>query len=303
MNPLKARQVENFRQKQALMVNVHITHQAGTLLCHVARANHVTTPSSSCNEKDRSTDFPEVQKHFDLIGLEYAAARLPRKPLADANWESENVVSVVIMRHPIDRLLGRGAGKNKTAEQLWAYANDDRFTNNYALRIFCDGDASDVALENAKTLIDRFTYVMDQECLNENLDRFMEEVGWKIKKQMAHNNRTYPIQRKSRTHRSAREKLGNDTLYEFLYERNKNDIALYEWSKSKSLVVCSNQGKNDPNPEQSNPVLKLKMSEKAAVDPGTTIVLVFTMFATLFLCTVMSVLYKHRKPKKDVGSK
>jgi hypothetical protein len=38
--------------------------------------------------------------------------------------------------------------------------------------------------------------------------------------------------------RSARERIHNDTLYDYLVRRNTIDIALYEWAKKRSLVKC-----------------------------------------------------------------
>jgi hypothetical protein len=73
------------------------------------------------------------------------------------------------------------------------------------------------------------TYVLDQACLNENLLQLTKVLGW---------NNTADLGGGTVRRPSARERLGNDTLWEFLRERNANDIALYEWSKKRSLVVC-----------------------------------------------------------------
>ncbi len=41
-------------------------------------------------------------------------------------------------------------------------------------------------------------------------------------------------------HKSARERINNETLYEYLLEKFRYDIALYEWSKKLSVVKCRN---------------------------------------------------------------
>lgn len=40
-------------------------------------------------------------------------------------------------------------------------------------------------------------------------------------------------------HKSAKERINNNTLYEFLQKKFRYDIALYEWSKNMSIVKCS----------------------------------------------------------------
>lgn len=39
-------------------------------------------------------------------------------------------------------------------------------------------------------------------------------------------------------HPPTRDRLGNDTLYEYVKRRFRRDIELYEWSKERSIVVC-----------------------------------------------------------------
>ena len=39
-------------------------------------------------------------------------------------------------------------------------------------------------------------------------------------------------------HAPLRDRFGNDTLYEHVKRRFRRDIELYEWSKSRSIVVC-----------------------------------------------------------------
>lgn len=41
-----------------------------------------------------------------------------------------------------------------------------------------------------------------------------------------------------REHAPTRDRLGNDTLYEYVKRRFRRDIELYEWSKERSIVVC-----------------------------------------------------------------
>jgi hypothetical protein len=41
-------------------------------------------------------------------------------------------------------------------------------------------------------------------------------------------------------HKSYRERIGYDDVYQFLMKRNKLDVELYQWAKQISLVICNN---------------------------------------------------------------
>ena len=231
--------MENPKASNPLTVIIHITHHAGTFLCGLAKANNLRRPPFLCKlgeQKGKNdANWTKWQSMYDVVSWEYQ--RPPDIPLATHNWESDQVISVLIVRDPLDRLLAHDAGaarkygklKKRTQEQWWAYANDGAFTKNFALRILSDGDGKETGLNKAKELVGRMTYVLDQACLNENLLQLTNELGW---------NNTDLLGEGTVHHKTARERLGNDTLWEFLTERNANDIALYEWSKKRSLVVC-----------------------------------------------------------------
>lgn len=231
--------MENPKSSNPLVLIIHITHHAGTFLCRLAKANHLRRPPFVCmlgEQKGKNdANWTKWQSMYDVVSWEYRQP--PDIPLATHNWESDQVISVLIVRDPLDRLLARdraaahkyGRLKERTQEQWWAYANDGDFTKNFALRILSDGDGKETGLHKAKELVGRMTYVLDQACLNENLLQLAKELGW---------NNTDLLGKGTVHHTTARERLGNDTLWEFLRERNANDIALYEWSKKRSLVVC-----------------------------------------------------------------
>lgn len=259
-------QIQNYRQDAALIVNVHITHHAGTTVCGEI-GNGVTnkrSPDFACMG-DRSnlmngtfpSDWPwtrdetaahvaEVRPYFHFVSWEFGQQR--RRPLSGTEWESPHLLSMIVMRHPIDRLLaGDGAvfrrypgllAGNGTLDQWWAYATDStrRNTNNYALGILsergcCDGGETDPKyLEQAKALLRRFTVVLDQDCLDEGLDAFARLANLTVEAGRRRRGKTPPP--------PARDRIGHDDVYEFLLEKNRLDIELYEWSKSLSLVKC-----------------------------------------------------------------
>jgi hypothetical protein len=230
--------MEITKSTNPLMVIIHITHHAGTFLCSLAKANKLRRPKFLCKLGDENgkndANWTKWKSTYDVVSWEYQ--RPPEKPLATANWESDQVISVLVIRDPLDRLLARdavarhkyGPLKERTQEQWWDYAHD-RLTDNFALKILSGGDTTEAGIAQAKRLVERMTYVLDQACLNENLLQLTKVLGW---------NNTADLGGGTVRRPSARERLGNDTLWEFLRERNANDIALYEWSKKRSLVVC-----------------------------------------------------------------
>jgi len=157
------------------------------------------------------------------------------------------LVSVYITRNPLDRLLSGGGVVNRkygtleerTLNQWWAYSNST-YTDNFALQRLTagtcvDGDRTpESCVDKGKELLSRFTFVLDQECLSESMAAFAEIMGKPIPDG---TSRTYNKIPKSATE-TARERIKSDDIYKYLVERNKMDTALYEWSKSISLVRC-----------------------------------------------------------------
>lgn len=265
-----ARQIQNYKRGTGLILNIHITHHGGTTVCHaLGRSPDAigTAPSAACN-RPRPNDnikFPNkhpwthprtakniklVRENFHMIGWEFGyTGHAPKPSLAVTNWEDPNLLSVIVMRDPTSRLLATSGWirnhypdiprGNATKEDWWEYANHPWFTNNYALRVLagngcCNGGKTPQEhLENAKALIERFSIVLDIKCLNEGLEALSSLVNITLAKQ---KRRRKPAHRRA----PSRERVGYDDVYEFLLEKNRLDIELYEWSKSLTLVDCSN---------------------------------------------------------------
>ena len=261
---LRQRQMKNYRDGKALIINVHITHHAGTTFCfEMNRWGPV--PSFACmggnnwnqtalpphgdrpwanNATEERTDL--LRSHFHMISWEFG--EFPKPPLSETKWESEHLVSVYITRNPLDRLLSGDADANRqfgtledrTLDQWWAYSNSTH-TDNFALNRLTGGSCVDgdqtpeSCLEKGKGLLSRFTVVLDQECLSESIMAFARLM-----------DKSPPDQKTSRTYKkvpksavsNARDRIKSDEVYEYLVKRNKRDIAMYEWSKGISLVRC-----------------------------------------------------------------
>mmetsp|Transcript_20080 Transcript_20080/g.31580 ORF Transcript_20080/g.31580 Transcript_20080/m.31580 type:complete len:239 (-) Transcript_20080:397-1113(-) len=173
--------------------------------------------------------------------------------LHPANWEYDNLVSMIVMRDPMGRFLAGGKcggfqekipndPTNETQDLYWEYANS-HCADNFALRVLapnatCGIDGADTTLaclEGAKALLRRFTFILDQECLNDSMVALGDALHLNITRETFENRHHH---HKTHSVLLVRERLGNDTLYEFVRHRFRRDIELYEWSKTRSIVKC-----------------------------------------------------------------
>jgi hypothetical protein len=283
---IKQNQTQNYIDGTGLMLSVHVTHHGGTYFCSLMKQVG-ETPNFACmngnsNEKQNKTsnwpvDDPIIghlgwkptsdpwkwnetalmvevfRKYFHMISWEFG---IRWGKLTSTNWHHPNLLSVVIMRDPLERFMaGRKCGKffeaisNKDlAEEpslndlYWQYAND-RCADNYALRVFtgsphcCNGAETNITyLEQAKKQLDQFTILIDQTCETESILAMSKLLHFNLTLEDTSNrNRSAIVKARP----SVRERLGNGTLYEYLLEKFKLDIELYEYAKSKSILDCS----------------------------------------------------------------
>jgi len=272
-NDLKQQQIANFiKGNDTLLLNIHVTHHAGTFLCSTMRlvgpspafacmfpvlpggdSTHQVWPPNVSTKRtyvpynDTESYVSLFRPYFYYMSWEF------RKwgNLQPTNWEYEKLISMIVMRDPIERFLAGGkCGRfheaihedptNETQHLYWEYAND-KCSDNYALRVLTDNagyvmgsNTTAATLESAKTLLKRFTFVLDQECLEDSVIALNDALHLNITENMSSKT--------SRFHHhhtlSTRERIGNDTLYDFLQDRFRRDIELYEWSKTISILKC-----------------------------------------------------------------
>jgi hypothetical protein len=265
-----AQQIQNYKDGKGIILNIHITHHAGETFCNRAGRAPGTrgAPSFACMgvrpEDNVTIDFPGdspwkhndtaknielVRPFFHLISWEWAFD--PPEPLKDTDWENPNLVSVIVMREPISRLLagdgvvdskypGMRSGANGTENEnmWWQYATKDARTNNYALSTLatgcCQHNQTDPKhLEAAKQLLSRFTFVLDIQCLDEGMEAMATILGIK---QLGGFRKRLP--KNAHISISNSDRIGHKEVYDYLLDSNKLDIQLYEWSKNISLVRC-----------------------------------------------------------------
>jgi hypothetical protein len=261
---LAEQQIQNYMDGKGIILNIHITHHGGTSLCRrVGKAPGTRgTPPFACmgyKEKDNVTivlprlpwkhnntanNIELLRPFFHFISWEFGAP----KPLKVTDWENPNLVSVIVMREPISRLLAgdgmvarkypalkSGANGTEYEDQWWKYATTEGYTNNYALSKLstgcCQRNRTDPKhLEAAKQLLSRFTFVLDIRCLDEGMEAMANILGIK---QLRGGSRP-----KKTAHISNSDRIRIQEVYDYLLDSNKLDIQLYEWSKTISLVRC-----------------------------------------------------------------
>lgn len=270
---VKRQQILNYRRGEALMLLVHATHHGGTTFCGVIGKhgiNNGTAPNFACMG-DRAGVMPNyraymeeshkpwsrsataasvaaIRPYFHMVAWEFSTAT---PMLENTEWEHPKLLSVVITRDPMSRLLagdGRIGGlypgyNTGTLDHAgwWRYATDARSiaTDNFFLRII-GGETSKASptlnrshFEHAAHMLRRFTFVLDVACLNEGmlaLAKLLTLHGLRLE-----NNR----KAKAAVHsRSTRERIGFNDIYQYLVKKNEWDIELYEYSKTISLVRC-----------------------------------------------------------------
>ncbi|KAL7537012.1 hypothetical protein ACHAWF_005633 [Thalassiosira exigua] len=183
--------------------------------------------------------------HFHMVSWEFMLRS--KRPMAGVDWEDPQVVSIYITRDPTDRLLTSdgqinkwfGKEDNRTEEDGWRYARHE-YTNNFALnrlttsKCVDEENTTEACLEEAKGVLRKFTFVLDQACLDEGFVALGAALGHPVDLESMRRSKKPRSQLKS-----AKDRIGNDELYEHLLRRNRRDIEFYNWSKNESLVVFS----------------------------------------------------------------
>ncbi|GKZ00582.1 hypothetical protein MPSEU_001010400 [Mayamaea pseudoterrestris] len=280
VNSKAAQQISNFRQGNGLIINIHITHHAGTTMCGALgkAPNQKGAPSFACNNvkaeenaslheyfeqhkrpwkrKETDANVKLFSSFFHMIAWEFRSP--PNPSLAMTDWRNPNLVSIIVMRDPMSRLL---AGDritsikfpnilkgNASEDEWWDFANS-KSTNNFALRILagrgcCQGEnTSLVHLTRAKRLLRRFTFVLDIECLDHGIAAVAQSLGIELRARRLLENQATDMKERELAHAArppVSERIPFPQIYDYLLRRNYLDIELYKWSKEISFVRCQN---------------------------------------------------------------
>jgi len=280
-DPIKLQQIENFCNGNGMIVSIHIVHHAGTTLCNAMRQTNVSTPSFACMSdkekypRDAYIKYPNrvypwrnhsetnlmislLQPVFQFVSWEFSYWPNLHGRI---NWEHSNLVSMIVMRDPLERFLSRGKcdifhtsiqddPNPSNQDEYWKYANSN-CSLNFAMRVLTEKKhglnmygASELEgeeqLASAKRLLQRFTLIIDQACFTDAMPAIGNELNLQL------DMRTKKLDNFHHQHKpSVRERFANDTLYKYVKHRFRYDIALYEWAKTQSIVQCHNNNNNN----------------------------------------------------------
>lgn len=326
----KLQQFENYRNGKGLLLNFHPVHHAGTTFCKViggsggpvASKNYPEiSPSFACwldtdgvvgkryspTDRERfhkTTPVPhqatgkylkDMRKHFHMTSWEYDGVGVMERNVSDTDWEHPDLLSVVITREPLSRVLAGG----RTIKELypgynngtlghagwWDFASNSlRYqTDNFFLRmlagkkrrnvrkkamrqrnkyyknstyLYTDDelpriedlrrsfDIQEEHYETAVEMLHRFTVVLDIACLDDGLDALARLLDLNMtfvaeKQTNITRTRSYNAKKREFKRTPVREQIGYEDVYDYLVEKNRFDIQLYEYSKTISLVDCN----------------------------------------------------------------
>jgi len=178
----KLKQIDNYRSGNGLLLNLHPTHHGGTSFCGIigrtggpiaSKKYPEIAPDFACwydrqkildidysphnatqflfttpvRHQDMDTYIKGMRSKFHMTSWEYDGVDEMQRNISESNWEHPELVSVVITRDPISRLLAGGQsiskwypGYNKgnlSHAGWWDYATNPnrQQTDNFFLRI------------------------------------------------------------------------------------------------------------------------------------------------------------------------
>lgn len=235
-----------------------------------------------------------IRPYFHMISWEFGGINNVKKKghgrtLNDPDWDHPNLLSVIITRDSLSRLLAGDGTINKkfpgystkalSHEKWWDYAlyKDLENTDNFFLRILSGDKRSsfnktqrlipnhieagiertteelmelfptnldEKNFEHAKAVLDKFTVVLDIACLTEGMEALahMLHIGPLLTKQDKKEKQRQEEQQRRilKLHEAPKERIQYEDVYQYLLAKNHWDMALYEYSKTISLVNCEN---------------------------------------------------------------
>jgi len=271
----------------------------------LSKENFFATTPWRHDETD--TFIRELRPYFHMVAWEYMGVDDLKRNLSETNWEHPNLLSVVITRHPISRLLAGNrnlllnypgyntgtlshagwwdiatntnrkhadnfffriiegtprvqmgvASNNPVSRRLKNSKNQNEQRSRRRDYLFTDdnlpstpplnnsNNLNQTNYERAVSILDRFTVVLDIDCLHEGIQALANLLGLdqkRIHDSLLKNEERRITKGKTNAHQkqrsSLKDRIGYQDVYEYLLEKNKWDIKLYEYSKNVSLVRC-----------------------------------------------------------------
>jgi len=238
--------------------------------------SEMSSKSAKPWRKEQTGPFVQaIRPYFHMISWEFSSPT--KRSFDEPDWEFPDLVSVIITRDPVSRLLAGDADTRRdytgyqshglSHDRWWDFAVYDQVknTDNFFLRILTTTPMvprtkvqekipnhireglnrttdeiielfptgiNETHFEHGKALLDRFTVVLDIACLEEGMDVLARMLGLELPAKDKRKN-SHP-----KVGNTSQETIGYDDVYEYLLAKNQWDIALYEYSKTISLVQC-----------------------------------------------------------------
>jgi hypothetical protein len=212
------------------------------------------------NHTETGLNIPLVLQHYQMIAWEFGPVRKPNA-LRDTDWEHPNLLSVCIVRDPIERILSDDKNNEESEfygihhspvsqplELWWKWANQTQ--SNFMVRRLAHAEGvhtryskiqlpySTHMLDQAKTMLKRMTIVLDIACLDESMQALLEVLTGSQKQDFQRTSKflhhSYP---------SMEKRIPHKDIYAYLLQRNQMDVDLYEWVKQElpTLVRCGDR--------------------------------------------------------------
>jgi len=197
-----------------------------------------------------------------MAGGSYTKRHYPgynRLGLSHAGWwdyasnpdriQTDNFFFRIIEGTPPNGNLGNSRRRwQRTEKGKHFIYSDDNLPTVEELRERFDLDSK--KYEHAVDVLNRFTVVLDIACLDQGLvalgnllnlnTTFVDDKIEKLGERRKHPKPKSKEEKNIIKMLPPREQIGYDDVYEYLLEKNKLDIKLYEYSKTISLVDCNN---------------------------------------------------------------
>jgi hypothetical protein len=204
------------------------------------------------NETQTMIDL--LRPYYHMVSFEFGYNR-PSIRLQNTDWDNPHLVSVFLTRHPLERMLSGDAyvgthyailkeGTNASHQQWWDFANMTYhgYTDNVMLRVLsndphcCQGaDTPRERLDEAVSLLRRFTFILDTNCLDEGMVALatllhLDEVANASMKHVQRLHHVHPANVEAR--------YPYRDVYDHLVRKNRLDLELYRWTQEQALVQC-----------------------------------------------------------------
>ncbi|GKY95989.1 hypothetical protein MPSEU_000559400 [Mayamaea pseudoterrestris] len=196
-----------------------------------------------------SNDVDVIKETLDSVATTDDAGRAQQHFLADTNWKDPNLISILVMVDPMERLLTDAwaffertypvdnvleitLDRSFGSKPWWSFIEENP-TNNVVEQLGQRHKDTKrvrpaVLTSHAQELMKEFTFVLDSACLEQGITKVADILNIPIDE---------PLPERTNTTWTPSTSMPAD-VYQRLTQLSKLNIDLYKWSKTISLVQC-----------------------------------------------------------------